>query len=96
VLRVVAARDGGLRDGIARSRRRRPSSRREPRSDERSTLPRVADITARASKVLPRGVSSLAARDPAPVPLAIAHAEGARVTDVDGRTTSTTRSATAR
>jgi glutamate-1-semialdehyde 2,1-aminomutase len=47
---------------------------------------RSAEYQARASKVLPRGVSSSPRATQRPVPLAIAHAEGARVTDVDGRT----------
>ena len=53
-------------------------------SDQRFT--RSADYHARASKVLPRGVSSSPRATQRPVPLAIAHAEGARVTDLDGRT----------
>jgi glutamate-1-semialdehyde 2,1-aminomutase len=53
-----------------------------------SDLPfkRSAEYRARASKVLPRGVSSSPRATQRPVPLAIAHAEGARITDVDGRT----------
>jgi len=47
---------------------------------------RSAEYHARASKVLPRGVSSSPRATQRPVPLAIAHAEGARVTDLDGRT----------
>jgi glutamate-1-semialdehyde 2,1-aminomutase len=47
---------------------------------------RSAEYQARASKVLPRGVSSSPRATQRPMPLAIAHAEGARVTDVDGRT----------
>jgi len=53
-------------------------------SDPRFT--RSAEYQARASKVLPRGVSSSPRATQRPLPLAIAHAEGARVTDVDGRT----------
>jgi glutamate-1-semialdehyde 2,1-aminomutase len=47
---------------------------------------RSAEYVARASKVLPRGVSSSPRATQRPLPLAIAHGEGARVTDVDGRT----------
>ena len=47
---------------------------------------RSAEYHARASKVLPRGVSSSPRATQRPVPLAIAHAEGARITDLDGRT----------
>jgi glutamate-1-semialdehyde 2,1-aminomutase len=47
---------------------------------------RSAEYHARASKVLPRGVSSSPRATQRPLPLAIARAEGARVTDVDGRT----------
>ncbi|MFO1303938.1 MAG: aminotransferase class III-fold pyridoxal phosphate-dependent enzyme [Burkholderiales bacterium] len=41
---------------------------------------------ARASRVMPRGVSSSPRATQRPVPLAIARAEGAHVTDVDGNT----------
>src|SRR5689334_15887809 len=41
---------------------------------------------ARAEKVMPRGVSSSPRATQRPVPLVIARAEGAHVTDVDGRT----------
>ena len=47
---------------------------------------RSAEYHARASKVLPRGVSSSPRATQRPVPLAIAHAEGAHVTDIDGST----------
>lgn len=40
----------------------------------------------RASRVLPRGVSSSPRATQRPVPLAIARAEGAHITDLDGRT----------
>ena len=41
---------------------------------------------ARAQALLPRGVSSSPRATQRPVPLVIAHAEGAHITDVDGRT----------
>ena len=49
-------------------------------------LSQSAAYHARASRVLPRGVSSSPRATQRPVPLAIARAEGARVTDVDGNT----------
>jgi glutamate-1-semialdehyde 2,1-aminomutase len=53
-------------------------------SDQNFT--RSAEYRARAAKVLPRGVSSSPRATQRPVPIAIAHAEGAHITDVDGRT----------
>jgi glutamate-1-semialdehyde 2,1-aminomutase len=47
---------------------------------------RSPEDPARAAKVLPRGVPPPPRATQRPVPLAIAHAEGARITDVDGRT----------
>jgi len=51
-----------------------------------SDFERSAAYHARASKVLPRGVSSSPRATQRPVPIAIARAEGARVTDIDGNT----------
>jgi glutamate-1-semialdehyde 2,1-aminomutase len=57
-----------------------------PDADMDAAFSRSRAYRDRASAVLPRGVSSTPRAAQRPVPLVLAHAEGARVTDVDGRT----------
>jgi glutamate-1-semialdehyde 2,1-aminomutase len=52
----------------------------------RATFAESVAYHERASKVLPRGVSSSPRATQRPVPIVLAHAEGAHVIDVDGRT----------
>jgi glutamate-1-semialdehyde 2,1-aminomutase len=54
--------------------------------DDMQTFAASSAYQERASRVLPRGVSSSPRATQRPVPLVIARADGARVTDIDGRT----------
>ena len=55
-------------------------------NDDASPFKASLAYRARASRVLPRGVSSSPRATQRPVPLALTHSEDAHVTDVDGRT----------